>query len=193
MLKKIFLHNKYWIGGLTIIIVVCTLILNRINTNKLQGDLKNKYEFSNPIPTSYITPTEQAKSINKVIVIEPYLGFSYECREDKLTLVNESFSSYNIAVNTKNSCYNNVETTSNNCADKCNKIWDFCSSNTLWEPLGYKSKNECVDGESSKYNSCRADCRNNMTGELKRCNNIVNTAKETMNNLLKKYCEMSLE
>jgi hypothetical protein len=180
------------IAILTIIASIKSLI-NRNNFSNKQTDFKNSYQLSNSNSTSIISPTENIDIIDKVIVTEPYLGTRYECREDKLALINESFSSYNIAVNNKNTCTNNIEVTKTNCANRCNRIWDICSSATLWEPIGYKSKNECVDGESPKYNSCREGCRNDMTEEFKRCNSIESRVKELMNNLLKKYCEISLE
>lgn len=147
--------------------------------------------------TQVVIPSQQPtlyKTNSKEVHVEiPPDGFVYNCSVEGANSVQESIVGYHRGVNDQQNCKNILNTTMSNCTNKCNQIWETCKEEILWKAHGYKSKNECVDGEGIRYNQCRDDCLNYMTEELKRCDQFWRIARDKMNALLKQYCEISID
>lgn len=183
---------------LILLVLVFPYLLKAYNgylEKKEQKKYRGIQEKQIAIPTTKVLELSEETEIVPIATIkEPYLGFNYDCREDKLSIIKDSFNSYNQSINTQNICFENLQKTHESCTAQCNPyIENICNSDSMSKSMGYSDKKSCYYGEDLKFQTCLSDCTYFSNEERRRCNDIVSTAKDDMNVLLKKYCEISLK
>lgn len=188
------LKNTYSVKFLLLLVLILLaaifgfLLINRTGYNP---EIKTPNKFP-VVPTRTETPLKATS--DTTLVTDPWLGFNYDCRNDKLSSITDSFGAYNQSVNTQNTCFDNKQKTHESCTARCGTdIKNICNSDTMSKSMGYADKQACYAGEDPKFQRCLNDCSYFSSEELKRCNGIVTVAKENMKTLLKQYCEISIE